>query len=357
SLDADSEGEEGKYYVWTPADVLALLDPEEYRVFAPRFGLDRAANFDGAWHLHVHKETSELEQATGLKAGEIRQLLLSARNKLLAEREKRVRPGRDEKILTSWNALMIKGMATAGRLMERSDWIDSADHALRYLMKHHWHNGRLLATSRDGAARLNAYLDDYAYLIDAILAMLQARWCSEYLQFACELAECLIAHFEDPEHGGFFFTSVDHEALVYRPKPLTDDAMPSGNGVAVEALQTLAQLVGDPRLQAVADRALRSAWPAIEGAPYAHIGLLEGLQNYLEPPEQLIIRGVAPELEAWQKLACSAYVPGKSVFPIRLGEQQLPLGLAEKRGQEGQTLAYRCRGSLCEPPIASSDLL
>jgi uncharacterized protein YyaL (SSP411 family) len=357
SLDADSEGEEGRFYVWTPAEVVALLDPEEYRVFAPRFGLDRAANFGGAWHLHVYKETSELEEATGLGAGEIRQRLLSARNKLLAEREKRVRPGRDEKILTSWNALMIKGMAAAGRLMERSDWIDSADHALRYLMKHHWHDGRLLATSRDGAARLNAYLDDYAYLIDAILALLQARWRSEYLQFACELAECLIAHFEDPEHGGFFFTSVDHEALVYRPKPLTDDAMPSGNGVAVEALQTLAQLVGDARLQAVADRALRSAWPAIEGAPYAHIGLLEGLQNYLEPPEQLIIRGVAPELEAWQKMACSAYVPGKSVFSIPLGERQLPQGLEQKSGQDGQTLAYRCRGSLCEPAILSSELL
>ncbi|MCW9077935.1 MAG: thioredoxin domain-containing protein, partial [Gammaproteobacteria bacterium] len=339
------------------AEVAALLDPEEYRVFAPRFGLDRAANFEGAWHLHVYKETPELEEATGLKAGEIRQLLMSARNKLLAEREKRVRPGRDEKILTSWNALMIKGMATAGRLMERSDWIDSAEHALRYLMKRHWHDGRLLATSRDGTARLNAYLDDYAYLIDAILALLQARWRSEYLQFACELAECLIAHFEDPELGGFFFTSDDHEALVYRPKPLTDDAMPSGNGVAVEALQTLAQLVGDPRLQAVADRALRSAWPAIQGAPYAHIGLLEGLQNYLEPPEQLVIRGVDPELEAWQKVACSVYAPGKSVFSIPLGVRQLPQGLAEKSGRDGQTLAYRCRGSLCEPPILSSGSL
>ena len=357
SLDADSEGEEGRFYVWTAAEVAALLDPEEYRVFAPRFGLDRVANFEGAWHLHVYRETTELEEATRLKAGEIRQLLMSARNKLLAEREKRVRPGRDEKILTSWNALMIKGMATAGRLMERSDWIDSAEHALRYLMKRHWHDGRLLATSRDGTARLNAYLDDHAYLIDAVLALLQARWRSEYLQFACELAECLIVHFEDPGLGGFFFTSDDHEALVYRPKPLTDDAMPSGNGVAVEALQTLAQLVGDARLQAVADRALRSAWPAIQGAPYAHIGLLEGLQNYLEPPEQLVIRGVDPELEAWQKVACSVYAPGKSVFSIPLGVRQLPQGLEQKSGRDGQTLAYRCRGSLCEPPILSSGSL
>jgi uncharacterized protein YyaL (SSP411 family) len=322
-----------------------------------RFGLDRTANFEGKWHLHVFADTAELEQATGLGAGEIRRLLLSARGKLLAAREKRVRPGRDEKILTSWNALMIKGMATAGRLLERSDWIDSAERALRYLMQHHWHNGRLLATSRDGIARLNAYLDDYAFLIDAILALLQARWRSEYLQFARELAERLVTHFEDPDLGGFFFTSDDHEALVYRPKPLGDVAMPSGNGVAVEALQTLAQLVGDPRLQAVADRALRSAWPAVQGAPYAHIGLLEGLQNHLEPAEQLIIRGTDPELDAWQKVACSVYTPGRSVFAVPLGEQELPPGLAEKRGQDGQTLAYRCRGSRCESPILSSELL
>jgi uncharacterized protein YyaL (SSP411 family) len=133
--------------------------------------------------------------------------------------------------------------------------------------------------------------------------------------------------------------------------------MPSGNGVAVEALQSLAQLVEDPRLQAVADRALRSAWSAIQTAPYAHIGLLEGLQNYLEPPEQLIIRGTHPELVAWQKAACSTYSPGKSVFSIPLGEPQLPQGLAQKGGRDGQTLAYRCRGGLCEPPIRSPEML
>ena len=357
SLDADSEGEEGRFYVWTPAEVVALLDPEEYKVFAPRFGLDRAANFEGNWHLHVFKETAELQAATGLEAREIRHLLLSARNKLLAERDKRIRPGRDEKILTSWNALMIRGMATAGRLLGRSDWLDSAERALNYLIESHWRDGRLLATSRDGAARLNAYLDDYAYLIDAILELLQARWHSPYLDFAGQLAEYLLEHFEDPVHGGFFFTADDHETLVYRPKPLGDDAMPSGNGVAIEALQKLAQLSGDTKLQAAADRALRLAWPAIERAPYAHVGLLEGLHNYLEPPEQLVIRGTAPELETWQQTACANYSAGKTVFAIPLAAPQLPPGLAAKSGQDGRTLAYRCRGTQCEPPISSAEAL
>jgi len=357
SLDADSEGEEGRFYVWTPAEVVALLDPDEYQVFAPRFGLDRAANFEGNWHLHGFKETAELQTTTGLEAREIRRLLLSARNKLLAERDKRIRPGRDEKILTSWNALMIRGMATAGRLLGHAGWLDSAERALDYLIDCHWRDGRLLATSRDGAAQLNAYLDDYAYLIDAILELLQARWHSRYLEFASHLAEYLLEHFEDPEHGGFFFTADDHETLVYRPKPLGDDALPSGNGVAIEALQKLAQLSGQPQLQAAADRALRFAWPAIERAPYAHVGLLEGLHNHLEPPEQVVIRGISPELEDWRQVATSDYTAGKTVFAVPLGEQQLPRGLAAKSGHDGQTLAYHCRGTQCDPPISSMEAL
>ena len=357
SLDADSEGEEGRFYVWTPAEVAALLDPEEYRVFALRFGLDRAANFEGRWHLHSYTDTPQLQEATGLNPRDIRRLLLSARNKLLANRGTRVRPGRDEKILSSWNALMIKGMATAGRLLDRPEWIDSAERALQYLIEHHWRDGRLLATSRDGEARLNAYLDDYAYLIDAILEMLQARWNGSHLEFACKLAECLLEHFEDREHGGFFFTSDDHEALVYRPKPLGDDAVPSGNGVAVEALQTLAQLVGNARLQTAADRALRSAWSAIEGAPYAHVGLLEGLHSFLAPPEQLVIRGSEPELGIWRQRASASYVAGKTIFAIPLDAQGLPQGLAQKAGREGQVMAYRCRGNHCEPPFQSLESL
>ena len=235
--------------------------------------------------------------------------------------------------------------------------IDSADLALNYLIEHHWRDGRLLATSRDGVARLNAYLDDYAYLIDAILAMLQARWNSVYLTFAHELAKRLLQHFEDPRHGGFFFTSDDHESLIHRPKPLGDDAMPSGNGVAIEALQALAQLAGDPALQAAADRAMGAAWPAIQEAPYAHVGLLEGLQTYLDAPEQLIIRGNDPELTAWRDTASATYRPGKRAFAIPLTATQLTPILAEKAGRQGHTLAYRCRGSHCEPPILSRESL
>ena len=168
SLDADSEGEEGRFYVWDPDEVAALLDAGEYRVFAPASASTAQPTSKGDGICIPTSTRPGCRKSPASRTDAIRELLLSARNKLLAERDKRVRPARDEKILTSWNALMIKGMAAAGRLLDRPDWIDSAERALRYLLEHHWRDGRLLATSRDGKARLNAYLDDYAYLIDAI---------------------------------------------------------------------------------------------------------------------------------------------------------------------------------------------
>ena len=357
SLDADSEGEEGRFYAWTPAEVVALLDEQEYRVFAPRFGLDRAANFEGKWHLHTFSDTRTLQEKTGLEAGAIRKLLLSARNKLLAERDTRIRPGRDEKILTSWNALMIKGMAKAGRLLERPGWIASARRAVDYLRSTHWQDGRLLATSRDGSAQLNAYLDDHAYLVDAILELLQAEWDSDLFGFAEQLTERMLSHFEDREHGGFFFTSDDHETLVHRPKPLGDDAMPSGNGIAVEALQRMALLTGQMRCHDAAQRTLRATWSTIERTPYVHVGLLEGLHNFLEPPEQLVIRGESQTLAGWQQAALRRYVPGRLIFAIAHDVGDLPAGLADKQARPGGTLAYRCRGAVCEPPVDDPDSL
>jgi uncharacterized protein YyaL (SSP411 family) len=357
SLDADSEGEEGRFYLWTPAEVADLLDPDENKVFAARFGLDRAANFEGRWHLHTYTDTAQIAQQSGIAAREVRRLLLNARRKLLAARDKRVRPGRDDKILTSWNALVIKGMAVAGRSLDRPEWVDSAQRALRYLADQHWRDGRLLASSRDGKAQLNAYLDDHAYLIDAILALLQARWDSDQLDFAVHLADRLLAHFQDAEHGGFFFTSDDHETLVHRPKPLADDAMPSGNGVAVEALQQLTALTGEPRFATAAERALRAAWHAIERASYAHVGLLEGLRHHLEPPEQLVIRGAGNELKAWRRTADASYLPGRTVYAIPSSASGLPPALEEKTARDGETRAYRCRGTHCEPPITQADRL
>ena len=350
SLDADSEGEEGKFYVWDRAEVAQLLSADEYRVFAPRYGLDRTPNFEGRWHLHTHADTKALQEATGLDGSGVRRLLSSARDKLLAARERRVRPGRDDKILTSWNALMITGMARAGRLLGHPDWVASAERALDFLHTTHWRNGRLLATSKDGQAHLPAYLDDYAYLLEALLELLQARWRSQDLQWAIALADCLLAHFEDTTGGGFYFTADDHEQLLHRPKPWMDDAIPAGNGVAALALLRLGHLLGETRYLDAAERTLLAAWPAIENLPYAHATLLLALAEWLEPGETLVIRAAAAELDAWRTEADHHWRPDRCSYAIPADATGLPGLLAERRADSGP-VAYLCRGTSCEAPI------
>src|SRR5512141_403334 len=226
SLDADSEHEEGKFYVWTPQQVRALLSEEEYAVCAPFYGLDQAANFEGGhWHLHVARALEDIAASVGRSPPECGALLVRARAKLFAAREQRIRPGRDEKILTSWNALMIAGMARAARVFDRPEWLASARAALDFIRSALWREraggerARLLATCKDGRAHLNAYLDDYAFLLAALVELLQTDYDNRDLEFAHALAEVLLQQFYDPAQGGFFFTSEDHEALIHRPKP------------------------------------------------------------------------------------------------------------------------------------------
>src|SRR5882672_3410354 len=196
SLDADSEGEEGKFYVWTPDEVRALVSEDEYKVAAAVFGLDRPPNFENHhWHLLVAKTVAEAAPALGLDETAARTLLDSAREKLFRARELRVRPGRDEKILTSWNALMIWGMAHAGRVFARKDWIASARRALDFVRRELWKKGRLLATAKDGHAHLDAYLDDHACLLAALLEMVQAEFDAGDLAWAEELGDLLCDEF------------------------------------------------------------------------------------------------------------------------------------------------------------------
>ena len=178
SLDADSEGHEGKFYVWSRSEVQSLLTPREYGAFSARFGLDHPANFEGEWHLHTHASLDDVALALKESAPSVAALIESARSKLLQARNLRVWPARDEKILCSWNALMIKGLAMASRVLGRSELAEAAGAAVDFVRHHLWRDGRLLATTKDGRAHLGAYLDDYALLGDALLELLQTRWRS-----------------------------------------------------------------------------------------------------------------------------------------------------------------------------------
>ena len=340
SLDADSEGEEGKFYVWTPAEVRSLLDDELYPLFARHFGLDRPANFEGRWHLHVREDI------------DVR--LDRAREILFQHREGRVRPGRDEKILTSWNALMIKGMATVGRIFGREDCLRAAEQSLDFIRDRLWVDGRLLAT--DGRAHLNAYLDDYAFLLDAILSLLQARWRDGDMAFAVELAEVLLGEFADTEQGGFYFTGHGHEALISRPKSFADDSVPSGNGVAAQALGRLGHVLGEVRYLEAAERTIQAAWSGLMQVASGHATMLSAVEDYLFPPQVIILRGEPEILRKWQAVCQKSYAPQRLCFAIPTGAGDLPGVLASRR-VEGEAVAYVCSGYQCGAPIVSLDEL
>jgi uncharacterized protein YyaL (SSP411 family) len=340
SLDADSEGHEGKFYVWDRDEVRAAVSEEEYAAFAPRFGLDRDANFEGKWHLHVFQPLE----------AQSRPLVDSARRKLLEIRNRRIWPGRDEKILTSWNALMIRGMAAAARALEREDFAASASRALDFIRGTLWRNGRLLATYKDGRAHLNAYLDDYAYLVDAILELQQVRFRSDELTFARELLEVMLARFEDKTGGGFFFTSDDHETLIHRTKSFGDDAIPAGNGVAAFVLQRMGHLLGETRYLEAAERTLRAGWQAIEKYPHAHTTLLGALEEVLEPPQIVLLRGESGQIADWRRALSRLYAPHRVTLAIPADTTELPPALADKTPR-GAAVAYVCRASTCSAPI------
>ncbi|HKK06021.1 MAG TPA: thioredoxin domain-containing protein [Gammaproteobacteria bacterium] len=358
TLDADSEGEEGRFYVWTPEQAKELLSEQEYAVFAPVYGLDRPANFEGRWHLHVCAGADDVAKRLGIEPDEAVRQLASARGKLLAARERRVRPGRDEKVLTAWNGLMIKGMAVAGRRLERPDFLDSAERALDFIGERLYRDGRLLAVYKDGQARLAGYLDDYVLVIDAILELLQARWRGRDLELAAALADSVIGHFADEQEGGFFFTADDHEALIHRPKPTFDDSTPSGNGIAAYVLGRLGHLLGDERYLHAAERALASAWESMRQVPHAHGALLLGLEEYLYPPQVVILRGNGNALAEWHRRAARAYAPRRLSLAIPADAPSLPGALAERRApSEGTVAAYVCSGMTCQAPVRERSAL
>jgi len=357
SLDADSEGKEGKFYVWRPEQVKSLLEADEYRVVSRRFGLDREPNFEGHWHhLHVFAGEVRLSGETGLDVDQVAHLLGSARQKLAAARRLRVPPGRDEKILTSWNGLMIKGMAIAGQVLGQAAWVRSAERALDYIRGNLWREGRLLATARDGRAHLSAYLDDYAFLIDGILALLQARWREGDLNFALELAQVLLDAFEDKEAGGFYFTAEDHEKLIQRPKPMADEAIPAGNGVAAHALGRLGHLLGEQRYLDAAQRTITAGWPALMQLPHAHNTLLTAVEEHLYPPQTIVLRGEPEALRAWHARCTRGYAPRRLTLAIPSTAAALP-GLLSERAPRGEVVAYRCEGFQCGAPITEVEAL
>ncbi|MEZ0231587.1 MAG: thioredoxin domain-containing protein [Methylophilaceae bacterium] len=339
SLDADSEGEEGRFYVWQPAEAKALLAPDEFVVASRYFGFDRAPNFEGHdWHAYL----------TAQADAEDKGLLDSARTKLFQAREQRIRPGRDDKLLTSWNALAIKGLARAGRILNRPEWVILAQQALDFIKDKLWVDEKLLATCKDDIAHLNAYLDDYAFLLDALLELMQAEYRAQDMEFAEDLAETLLEEFES-EHGGFYFTGHNHEVLIHRTKQAYDNATPNGNGIAAISLQRLGHMLGESRYLQAVERSLKAFDGVMQRSPSGCPNMLVALDEFLLPPTMLILRGAIEAQDAWRQQINRRYLPAALTFYLSNDLKKLPQTL--ERPASDAVNAWVCRGVECLPVI------
>ena len=373
SLDADSRPAangsnhnnkliEGAYYTFKPEQAQKLLSDEQWQVISRRFGLDQAANFNSQWHLTGHQSIAQIASELRLSSKRVVVVLTGAMQQLEAARQNRPHPARDEKTITAWNGLMIRGMAMAGRETGKTEFIESAERALNYLRQHHWQDGRLRACSFDGKAELNGYLDDYVMVMDGILALQQCRWDSTEFEFLLALAERLLSHFQAVDDSGsgngLYFTSDDHQQLILRNRPFADDSLPAGNAVAVRVFGQLSQLTGDPRYRDLQQRIFAGSWQLINEMPMAHCGLLAGLQDYLDPPTTVIARATDEASPKWQAQLRSQLGLRSYSVTIPAAIDSLPGLLNDKTMIDtADGLAYLCKGFSCSAPITELDQL
>ncbi|SDY76834.1 thioredoxin domain-containing protein [Nitrosomonas sp. Nm58] len=351
ALDADSEHEEGKFYVWDKNQIVQILPPDEYAVIVPYYGLSHFPNFENKyWHLEIDQSAAVIANEMGVSEEEVQQRIESARRKLFNIREQRVHPGRDKKILTSWNGLMIKGMARAGMIFQHKEWVHSAMQVVDFISTTLWKNNRLLAVHKDGKVHLNAYLDDYAFLLNGLLVLVQVEFRQSDLDFAIALADIMLDQFEDKQLGGFFFTSHDHEKLIHRPKIGQDNAIPSGNGLAAISLQRLGHLLGEYRYLQSAERTLKLFYSGMRRHASSYCSLLMALEEWLTPPQIVILRGKNPTLTEWHR-ALVFGAPEMMVLALPMELTGLPQSLNKGLPVDKDVNAWVCQGERCLPEI------
>ncbi|MCC6191101.1 MAG: thioredoxin domain-containing protein [Anaerolineales bacterium] len=357
--DADSEGHEGKFFLWTASEIDTALGPEA-ALFKAAFGVAPGGNFEGLNILFQAANAHELAEREGQAPAEVSQRLAAAKQKLFALREARIKPARDDKVLAGWNGLMLAAMAEAARTLDREDFrqaaVANAEFALRHLRQP---DGRLLRSWRAGQARLNGYLEDYANLAEGLLATYEATFEASYFTAARQLMDYALAHFGDPR-GGFFDTSDDHEQLVTRPKDIQDNATPSGGAMAVTVLLKLAALSGDRRYSEAARAALASLQPILGQYPTAFAQWLSALCFALGRPREIALVGDPqrdPELRAMLTVVLGPFRPFQVVALKRPGEPALVPLLAERDLIGGRASAAVCYDFTCRLPVTDADAL
>jgi uncharacterized protein YyaL (SSP411 family) len=288
---------------------------------------------------------------------ETENLLAESRAVLRTLREGRVAPGRDDKILTSWNGLMIGAFAVAYQVLGRVEYRTAAERAVAFVYEHLHRDGRLLRTFKDGQAKLNGYLDDYAFMLNALLDLYEGTFDLLYVERATALGEALLAHFEDGEHGGFYLTSADHERLVARPKPTFDGSIPSGNSAAALGLLRLYYLQGEPRFLAAAERTLTLFGKAMSDKPFGFANMLGAADFYLRKPREIVVVGArddAATVALLERLQ-TAYLPNRTLTLAEpASDRRLPLAEGKTQRDDRPTV-YVCHDYTCSAPVTSWD--
>ena len=351
--DADSEGEEGKFYIWTPAEVEELLGASDARLFCAFYDIKTPGNFEGrASILHMERTPLQVAGELGVSEAELLAALERGRRVLFEARSKRVRPARDEKVLASWNGLMLRAVADAANVLSRKDFLSAAERNGAFLMSQmRGADGTLARSWKSGhGARLNGYLEDYANVADGLLALYEATFDPRWLQTSIELADTMLGKFADRANGGFFDTSDNHEVLITRPKDVFDNATPSGNSVAADVLLRLALLTDRQEFREAAESVPRLLKDAMTRYPLGFARALNALDFLLDEPKEVAIVGPAgtPETEALRQAVFEPFIPNKVVAGAGA---DIPLLQGRDRGG-GQTLAYVCQHYVCKAPAS-----
>ena len=354
--DADSEGVEGKYYVWTPDELRQLLGPDRGQLVAWRYGVRPEGNFEGKTILTVAMPVEEITRRSGSPPEQVEHLLAHAREELLAARSRRIPPGKDTKILVSWNALAIRALAEAGRALNRPDYLAAAERAVRFLLDELRPGGRLVRSFRDGPSSIPAFLEDFSFLAEGLLSLFETTFEPGYLQQARELIDEMRRCFWDDRQDAFFDVASDADPLVVRPRAVFDNPIPSGNSAATFALLRLEALTGEAEYGRLALAAFRTARDLMSRAPLGLAYLLSALDFYLSPQMQIAIVG-GPEEEDTQRMVRAVFDRYLPNAVVAVGEADSAPLLAGRARTDGRVTAYVCEHFACKLPVTGVDEL
>ncbi len=353
--DADSEGQEGKFFIWSRAEVMQVLGDEIGEIFCRYYDVTDVGNFEHHNILHPTLTLAQLAKLFRRDEEEVTRLIAKAKEKIFTVREGRVKPGRDEKILTSWNGLMLSAFAEAYKVSGNPRYREIAHRTTEFLFTRLYQDGRLLRSFKDGQAKFNAYLDDYAFFAAALIDLYEATFERFYLERAVEFTDALLARFWDEKEGGFFFTSSDHETLITRSKSAFDGSIPSGNSVAVFNLLRLSYLSDNQDYLAKAEQVLRLFYDAMEQNPFGFSNMLCALDFYLMRPKEVVLLGDkdAPATREMLARIHGMFLPNKTLTCCDPSDPAaaMPALLTGKTQTDGKLTVYVCHNFTCSLPV------